>query len=448
MRKYHYVIPILLVVAAMLIVLPQALGQEAPGSGTWTGLASFNAGGAPATAEVRFDVTDGAVSAGQIKLQFQYAGMSQGLLDLMLAHGCVVSFAEISPTSLPVAGQFASSTQAAGTFNASSCYLQDYGDLQFVNPIMGTWTASLGSGDSAVAIMPTSDGNASSDVVDTSDTTDSSDAAASILPAATSGPFVGLTAADYQYLYQIPQPDHPNADMTGRQLYKLHCEECHGVVGEGTGDAPALANEQSDIIIARNVRVGPENMEPLTVDILPDDQVDKLIDFTLRLYREVRNPPRTGYTVTIREVATIVPFEIAEANAAGAPPPDTTAADASTPPPPTAVAVDDASTPPPPSADDSGATVTPTPTITPTPTATPRGSGRQMYEQFCGECHGNRGEGTEQGMGLLDQEWSDLHFINHAREGIEGTMDPITEEALTDNEIRDILTFVMRLQQR
>lgn len=131
----------LLVAAGILWEADNAAGQDIPTPGIWQGTAEFEADSGLGTAEMVFEVdAAGQVNNGAVILKFSYPTMSAEMLDLMLQYGCVVVFDTITPASVPVAGLFTSGEQASGTFVAAGCRLQDYGELQFLSAVEGTWS--------------------------------------------------------------------------------------------------------------------------------------------------------------------------------------------------------------------------------------------------------------------------------------------------------------------
>lgn len=77
---------------------------------------------------------------------------------------------------------------------------------------------------------------------------------------------------------------HPNDGLTGRELFILHCSECHDRRGTGTADAPTLHVALNPEVVINNTRIGPENMVPLTMADLPDYQLDLIVDYVLNYH--------------------------------------------------------------------------------------------------------------------------------------------------------------------
>ena len=304
----------LLVAAGVLWEVDDAAGQDTPASGIWQGTAEFEADSGLGVAEMIFEVDDaGQVSNGAIIFKFRYPTMSAEILELMLQYGCVVSFDAITPDSVPVAGSFTSSEQASGTFVVAGCNLQEYGDLQFLAAVEGTWSATWTratladepQGDSA---KPTLDPNqavastmsqpeppetTASDLDADAASTKVADSSGGDNPQTEGSSSVIITTGD-EYPYD-PPGDHPTYAMSGRRMYKEYCEECHGPQGIGTEDAPEL-EALNAVKIAETVRDGPEDMDAFTHEDIPDRSLNILIDYVLLFHPE--SEPRPGTIIT------------------------------------------------------------------------------------------------------------------------------------------------------
>ncbi len=335
----------LLVAAGILWEAENAAGQDTPTPGIWQGTAEFEADSGLGAAEMIFEVDDtGQVNNGTVILKFSYPTMSAEMLDLMLQYGCVVSFDAITPDSVPVAGSFTSAEQASGTFVAAGCSLQDYGDLQFLAAVEGTWSAVYISAagettsphDSAKPTrvptldpnqptpkptrMPTLDPNAQTPAPEKptrvptldpnqptaapalSQTEPTAATVASTEVADSSGgddletegsTSVIITTGD-EYPYD-PAGDHVTYAMSARKMYKEYCEECHGQQGIGTEDAPEL-EALNAVKIAETVRDGPEDMDVFTHEDIPDRSLNVLIDYVLLFHPD--SEPRPGAVIT------------------------------------------------------------------------------------------------------------------------------------------------------
>jgi mono/diheme cytochrome c family protein len=234
----------LLIIASQTSVRPVSSQGIPLMAGQWAGEASFSIGSIRHTAAIQFDVDrSGQVTAGSIVLFFTYPDIQADVLDLMKRHGCIVKFSEITPSSRPTAGLFATPTEGAGTFFAPGCMLEGFGELQFVSPLSGIWTA--------VAQNP--------------------------IQAGAEGGNLAVNESPYD------PPSHPNDNLSGRDLYKLHCDECHAQKGLGSEKAPPL-EELNAIKIASTVRDGPEDMDVFTHEELPDRQLNVLIDYVLKFH--------------------------------------------------------------------------------------------------------------------------------------------------------------------
>lgn len=342
----------LLVAAGILWDADNAAGQDTPTPGIWQGTAEFEADSGLGAAEMVFEVdAAGQVNNGAVILQFSYPTMSAEMLDLMLQYGCVVSFDAITPDSVPVAGSFTSDEQASGTFVAAGCSLQDYGDLQFLEAVAGTWSAvyagaaeeTTAPDDSAKPTrVPTLDPNQPTAMPTRVPTLDpnmptqapekptrvptldpNQPTAAPVLsqpePTATtaSGPdtaaastevadssggndletegstsVIITTGDDYPY---DPAGDHVTYAMSARKMYKEYCEECHGQQGIGTEEAPEL-EALNAVKIAETVRDGPEDMDVFTHEDIPDRSLNALIDYVLLFHPD--SEPRPGTVIT------------------------------------------------------------------------------------------------------------------------------------------------------
>jgi len=109
------------------------------------------------------------------------------------------------------------------------------------------------------------------------------------------GPETVMVLTGSEFPYDPPSP-HPTDGMSGRQLYKQFCEECHGQRGRGTEDAPAL-EALNAIKIAKTVRDGPEDMDAFTHEDIPDRQLNTLIDYVLSFHPD--SQPRTDTLFTL-----------------------------------------------------------------------------------------------------------------------------------------------------
>lgn len=343
-RKYRFWLVIgitLLAMAAAAAYNNRAEGQGPPDGttpGPWTGTAVFGPPDAPTTAEMSFQVTEsGQVAGGVITLAFSYPNMPEDVLNLMLEHGCDVSFNEITATSQPVAGTFTNATQATGTFNTASCLLEGFGELAFVTPLTGTWTAEAAGAapppddatprptrrptlDPSQPTAPPTQPGADTEptprptrrpTLDPSQPTpvptkpgpaETAQDASAAPAGVDDGAAANISAPAAESAPPGPGPDdeppHENDGMSGRELYNFHCEECHGNRGLGTEDAPELEalNAQT---IADTTRDGPEDMDPFSHEDLPDRHLNILIDFILKFHPD--STPRTEYITTPRE---------------------------------------------------------------------------------------------------------------------------------------------------
>lgn len=328
-HRYSLIVgSILLIVAVLLRSADEAVSQGTPTPGVWSGTVAFEADSGLASANITFQIDGvGQVVDGAITLKFSYPTMSAELLELMLEYGCVVPFDTFSPEGQPVAGSFTSNQSASGTFSATRCSLQGYGDLEFMDTITGTWTAApidgivaIVSEDTKPTRIPTLDPNqptpkptriptldpnqptpaASIEEIDQAPSANLPDeqpvnASPGTSPAdAETATTVMMTAGeDYPY---DPSGPHVTDDMSARKMYKEFCEECHGQQGIGTQDAPELEALNASRI-AETVRDGPEDMDVFTHEDIPDRALNKLIDYVLLFHPD--SEPRTGTVVTL-----------------------------------------------------------------------------------------------------------------------------------------------------
>lgn len=332
----------LLTIAAFLWGVNDAAGQDGPLPGTWVGIAEFEADSGLAATDLTFTVDEtGQITDGVIILKFTYPTMSAELLNLMLEYGCIVSFDIITAESQPVAGMFSSAQTAAGTFAAARCSLQEYGDLEFLDAITGTWSAAPvaalaeSTADAPPTRMPTLDPNqptpkptrvptldpnqltavpnqtqhepgaSSQDMSDASiiadvatNPTGTTDTANPAAPAAAGSDDV-IHSASYvtteEYPYD-PPGEHVTDGMNGRKMYKEYCEECHGQQEIGTQDAPEL-EALNALRIADTVRDGPEDMDVFTHEDIPDRTLNILIDYVLLFHPD--SEPRPAIVITL-----------------------------------------------------------------------------------------------------------------------------------------------------
>ena len=317
---------------AFLGIAGTTLGQEnAPAAGIWRGSADF-AGNA---ADMSFEIDSTAqVVNGMIRLAFTYPGMTDELSMLMQEHGCIVAFNAITADSRPVAGVFDSAEHASGTFAATQCDLQGYGALEFVEPLTGSWqaTVEISAAESPTQAtrptrvptldpsqptaaptrvpaldsteptarptrMPTLDPNqptAMPAAANPSDATDAPAAETVTQAEETAAPETVAMSTEAEYPNDPPGP-HPNDGMSGRQLYKEHCEECHGQQGVGSEDAPELEALNARTV-GDTVREGPDKMDVFTHDDIPDRQLNVLIDYVLMFHPD--SEPRTEIIIT------------------------------------------------------------------------------------------------------------------------------------------------------
>jgi len=244
-------------------------------SGPWAGEASFSVDGIRRTAAMQFTVDEsGRVTDGTIRLMFTFPGISAKMLDLMTANGCAVAFSDVTTTSSPVAGLFASGMEGAGTFSAAGCTLEGVGELQFVSPVVGIWSAVAAISSSA-PIGSASSGQAG--------------AAGDVLTGTN-----GIILSSGNVSPNDP-PTHGNDGLTARELYKLHCDECHAQKGLGSEKAPPLEGLNA-VTIASKVREGQEKMDMFTHADIPDRQLNILIDYILKFHPD--SIPRTGFVIT------------------------------------------------------------------------------------------------------------------------------------------------------
>lgn len=362
MVKVRYLLLVLgcglLVMAGLLWDGDRASGQDSPAPGDWNGTVEFEADSGLGIAELSFQVDEGGqVTSGAVILKFSYPTMSDELLDLMVRYGCVVPFDRITHDSTPIAGTFASDTQASGTFTAIRCTLQDYGDLEFMAPLQGRWSATTSvpasttvmDGSAKPTRMPTLDPNQPTarptrmptldpnvptqdsarptrvptldpdqptpkptrsptldpnqptlapdlkpqDSEDETATSSSAVSPAVDNPSDSSTDSVAIAAAN-EFPNDPPGP-HPTDNMSARQMYKEFCDECHGQQGIGTEDAPELEALNAGKI-AETVRDGPEDMDVFTHEDIPDRALNKLIDYVLLFHPD--SEPRTSTIIT------------------------------------------------------------------------------------------------------------------------------------------------------
>ncbi len=107
--------------------------------------------------------------------------------------------------------------------------------------------------------------------------------------------FMTVSVTQNDFFPHDPPGPHPTDEMSGRQMYKKFCEECHGQQGMGTADAPELGALNA-IKIAETVRDGPEDMDAFTHDDIPDRALNKLIDYVLMFHPD--SEPRPGTIIT------------------------------------------------------------------------------------------------------------------------------------------------------
>ena len=250
-------------------------GQEEPVPGTWTGTALFGAADDPNAADFEFELSEsGNITRGSIKLIFSYEGMSRELRRLMVQYGCVVYFGSLNAAS--VEGKFVTATEAEGTFSTEKCYLEEYGDLEFARALTGTWQAST---EAPVAPLPPADASEAG-LGGGGDAQTVADTGRSPLD----------PPADYD------APPHANDGMSGKELYRFHCEECHGRRGEGDEETPALTDALNPGTIADTMREGPEDMDAFTHEDLPDHHLNLIIDYVIKFNPE--STPRTEFITT------------------------------------------------------------------------------------------------------------------------------------------------------
>ncbi len=242
---------------AMTAQLQTASGQTTIASGDWSGTATLDLGSQQLTAGMTFVVDDeDNVTDGSIQLVFAIPNMSEEMLTVMQESGCLVLFDAITENSEPVSGEF-EATSAAGTFAIDSCALEGFDDLEFVNTLSGIWEATLSEGDGVNA--------------------EATEEAPSMVEGETTQEVVS---------------GHPNDALSGRELFVLHCSECHDRRGTGTSEAPTLHIALNPNNIVQNSRIGPETMVPFTMNDLPDYQLDRVVDFVLKF--DPDSVPRTA----------------------------------------------------------------------------------------------------------------------------------------------------------
>ncbi|NDJ75469.1 MAG: cytochrome c [Chloroflexi bacterium] len=278
-QRFLIALGFVLVVLAMVTVSvgsvssqSSAQGDETPSivTGTWTGTATYGPEETPNTAEITFVIDgEGNITEGQLVFRFTFEGITPEMETVMEESGCV---SEIAFEGARITGDFTSPTEASGEFSAPNCTLAGYDPLDFGEPVTGTWTATA-TGDDAWAEEEATDDDAASE----------GNAGGDGVTAIAAAPDV------------TPTP-HPNDSMSARDLYKLHCEECHGPRGQGTEDGEPIDMVLEPAWIAETMRTGPETMDTFSVEDLSDVQVNAIVDFVLRFNRD--NPERTEFIDT------------------------------------------------------------------------------------------------------------------------------------------------------
>lgn len=232
-----------------------------PTSGEWQGVAYFGPADSQLAAPVLFTVgSDGSLS-GSIRFTFQYAGMAENLVALMNENGCVTTFDTITPDVAPVSGYFMDAARAVGTFEATACFLDGYGDLTFGAPVTGVWYAeqsAAGDGPLVFAVEPTAAGDSAA--------TEESAPATEQAPA-TEAP--ADTAAGTDGAEAVPAADGSVlgtvVPVAAVDMFLDNCSECHGYFGEGgpgVADLTAPAVQRmSDEAIMEVINNGVEGTE-------------------------------------------------------------------------------------------------------------------------------------------------------------------------------------------
>lgn len=243
-KMKYLIVVVAIAVGFGLVRIGLGLAQgDTPRDGAWSGDLIFMVNDVEYQAELQFVVEDGAVVEGEAKLVFTYATISGELMGYMLDNGCVVSFDKLEETGQPIRGFFSSAIAARGSFELDGCYLDPYGDLTFVVPLQGSWSASWASEDTlnlaqpvaanptvapvettAATIAPTIAPTIASTTIAADTTTASSDAGN-----AEESPFGEFTREQMEAMYQV---------------FIYECSECHGEDAEGSGSAPTLITRQ------------------------------------------------------------------------------------------------------------------------------------------------------------------------------------------------------------
>lgn len=123
-----------------------ALGQRGPSpeEGNWVGTAVYGAVDAPTEVEMAFVVDDGIVIHGAVKLLFAFPDMPDEMLTTMLEEGCIARFEDISLTTSSFTGAFTAIDAAAGAFSVKACELGEFGIQLLTAPLEGEWEAVPG----------------------------------------------------------------------------------------------------------------------------------------------------------------------------------------------------------------------------------------------------------------------------------------------------------------
>ena len=84
--------------------------------------------------------------------------------------------------------------------------------------------------------------------------------------------------------------------LAGAGLYEMFtCDNCHGVLGEGVAENPALNQEMLSVeVITTTVRTGPGEMPALPEAVLSDEQMELLVIYVQNL--------ATGRVVRVEEL--------------------------------------------------------------------------------------------------------------------------------------------------